>query len=143
MTIHIARKAQLALLLAKKITDPSKYSDFADMFLEKSANIPLKQTRVNKHAIKLEKSKQPPYGPIYSLGLVELKTLETYIENKLANGFIWTSKSPATTPILFVRKRNSSLCLCANYRKLNNLIIKNWYPLPLIGKFLDWLSRAK
>ena len=39
ITIHPAREAQLALLLAKEVTVPIKYSDFADVFSEKSANI--------------------------------------------------------------------------------------------------------
>ena len=51
ITIDQARKAQIALLLAKKVTIPTKYSDFADVFLEKSANVFLEQTRVNEHAI--------------------------------------------------------------------------------------------
>ena len=78
----------MTLLLAKKVTGPAKYSDFPDVFWEKLANVLLEQTGVNEHAIKLEKSKQPPYGPIYSLKLAELKTLKIYIETNLANGFI-------------------------------------------------------
>ena len=39
MTIHQAREAQLALLLAEKVTVPTEYSDLADVFLEKSANV--------------------------------------------------------------------------------------------------------
>ena len=39
MTIYPARKAQLALLLAEKVTVPAEYLDFANVFLEKSANI--------------------------------------------------------------------------------------------------------
>ena len=39
MTIYTAREAQLALLLAEKVTVPIKYSDFADVFSEKLANI--------------------------------------------------------------------------------------------------------
>ena len=39
MTIHPAKKAYMALLLAKKVTIPAKYSDFANMFLEKLANV--------------------------------------------------------------------------------------------------------
>ena len=143
MTIHLAKKAQLALQWAKKVTMPTKYSEFADIFLEKSANIFSEQTKANGHAIKLEEGNQPPYGPIYSLGPIKLKTLKTYIEINLANGFIWALKSPADTAILFVCKPNSSHCLFVNYQGLNNLMIKNWYPLPLIGKSLDWLSWAK
>ena len=45
-------------------------------------------TGINKHAIKLQDGKQPPYGPIYSLGPMELETLKTYIETHLKTGFI-------------------------------------------------------
>ena len=88
MTIHTARKAQFALLLAKEVTVPTEYSNFADVFLEKSANVLSEQTRANEHAIKLEEAKQPPYGLIYSLRPFELKTFKTYIKTNLANGFI-------------------------------------------------------
>ena len=143
ITIHLAKKAQLALLLAKKVTVPTKYSDFADVFLEKSANVLPKQTKANKHVIGLEEGKQPPYGPIYSLGPVELETLKTYIKTNPLNSFIRALKSPADTLILFVRKPDSSFCLWVNYQEFNDLTIKNWYPLPLIGESLDRLGRAK
>ena len=100
-------------------------------------------TELNEHAIKLEDSKQPPYGPIYSLGLVELETLKTYIKIHLKTGFIRPSKFPADAPILFDKKPNGSLHLCVDYQGLNNLTIKNRYPLPLIGKSLNGLGRAK
>ena len=64
MTIHPAREAQLALLLAEEVTVPVKYLDFADVFLQKPANVFPERTGVNKHAIELEEGKQPPYGPI-------------------------------------------------------------------------------
>ena len=72
MTIHPAREAQLASLLTKEVTVPVEYSDFADVFSEKSANVLLERIEANEHAIELEEGKQPPYGPIYSLGPVEL-----------------------------------------------------------------------
>ena len=43
---------------------------------------------INKHAIKVQDSKQPIYGPIYSLGPVEPETLKIYIETYLQTGFI-------------------------------------------------------
>ena len=61
MTIHSAGEAQLALLLTKEVTVPVEYSDFADVFSEKSANVLPERTGANEHAIKLEKGKQPPY----------------------------------------------------------------------------------
>ena len=42
---------------------------------------------MNEHVIELEEGKQPPFGPIYRLGPVELETLKTYIKTNLANGF--------------------------------------------------------
>ena len=129
--------------MAKKVTVPTEYLDFADVFLEKSANVLPERTGANEHLIELEKGKQLPYGPIHSLGPVELETFKTSIKTNLANGFIWVSKSPAGAPILFVRKFNDSFRLCVNYQRLNNLIIKNQYPLLLIGKSLDQLGQAK
>lgn len=115
MSIHPAKKAQLALQLIEKVTIPVEYSDLADVFLEKSANILPKRTRANKLAIKLEEGKQPSYRPIYSLEPVELKTPKTYIQTNLANGFIRTLRSPADALILFIPKPYSSLRLYFNY----------------------------
>ena len=103
----------------------------------------LEHTELNEHAIDLENGKQPPYGPIYSLGLVELETLKTYIGTHLKTRFIRPFKSPAGASILFDKKPDGSLCLCVNYRGLNNFTIKNRYPLLLIGESLDRLSWAK
>ncbi len=52
-------------------------------------------TNINKYAIELIEGKQPPYGPIYALSLVELETLKIYIKTYLKNGFIQPSKSLA------------------------------------------------
>ena len=98
---------------------------------------------MNEYTIELEEGKQPLFGPIYSLGPIELETLKTYIKTNLANGFIRPSKSLAGVPILFDWKLNGSLRLCVDCRSLNNITIKNRYPLPLIGESLDWLGRVR
>ena len=105
----------MALLLAKEVTVPAKYSDFADVFSKKLANILSEQIGVIEHTIELEKSKQPPYGPIYRLRPVEFKTFKTYIKTNLAIGFIYASNSSTDAPILFVCKLNDTFCLCVNY----------------------------
>ena len=136
-TIHPIRKSQIALLLAKKVTILVKYSDFANIFLEKLANIVHKQTRANKHTIEIEQSKPLPYRPLYSLELIELETFKTYFMTNLANSFIRASKLLAGALIVFVLKSNISLRLCVNYRAFNNLTIKNRYLLLLIRESLD------
>ena len=142
---HPERGVQIAALIADKapVTVPAKYSDFEDVFFKESAAVLPEHTEINTHAIDLKEGKQPPYGPIYSLGPVELETLKAYIETNLANGFIRPLKSSAGTPILFDKKSDGSLRLCVNYRGLNNITIKNGYLLPLVGESLDRLGRAK
>ncbi len=100
-------------------------------------------TSMNEHTIKLVKDKQPPYGPIYSLGLVELETLKTYIKTHLKTGFIRPSKSPTGVSIFFDQKPDGSLRFCIDYQGLNNRTIKNRYPLPLIDETFDKLGWAK
>ena len=127
MAVYPSWAAQIGLLKANKAptTVPTKYSNYTDVFSsELAAKLP-EHTGINNHAIELEDGKQPSYGPIYSLGPVELETLKAYIKTNLANGFIRPFKSPAGAPILFDRKPDGSLCLCVNYCGLNNLTIKN------------------
>ena len=141
--LHLDRAAQIASLLAKEVKISDEYSDFADVFSEEKALVLPECTELNKHAIDLENSKQLLYRPIYSLGLVELETLKTYIETHLKTGFIWPSRSPTGAPIRFDKKPDGSFCLYIYYWDFNNLTIKNRYPLPLIGESLNRLGWAK
>ena len=145
LQFYLSHQAQIGLLLADKapVKVPPKYSDYTDVFLfDLTMELP-ENTSMNEHTIELVKDKQPPYGLIYSLGPVELETLKTYIETHLKTAFIRLFKSPAGASIFFDKKLNGSLCLCINYRGLNNVTIKNRYSLPLIGEALDRLGRAK
>ena len=94
-------------------------------------------------SIDLEEGKTPPFGPLYSLSKTELDALSAWLEENLSKGFIRASQSPAGAPILFVKKKDGSLRLCVDYRALNNITIKNRYPLPLIPETLDRLNGAR
>ena len=143
ITIYPARKVQIALLIADKVSILVKYLGFADGFSKELLEVFFKRTGINKYTIKLKKDNQLSYWPIYSLNLVELKIFKTYIETTLTNSFIQPLKSFTNALIFFDCKPNSSLCLCVDYCRLNNLIIENWYLLPLIGEYLDWLKQVK
>ena len=67
----------------------------------------------------------------------ELGVLREYLDKNLKKGFIRQSESPAGFPILFVPKKDSKLRLCIDYRKLNDITIKNRYPLPNILELQD------
>ena len=110
-------RSQIAGLIAKKAPTkvPAKYLDFVTIFSPDLASELPKHIEINDHAIKLVDGQQLFYKPIYSLRLIKLETLKAYIESNLANGFIRPSKLPASTPILFNQKSNSSLQLWVNY----------------------------
>ena len=119
LDVHPSRRPQISGLIAEEAPTkvPAEYSDFADVFSPDLASKLPKHTGINDHAIELvDNCQQPLYGPIYSVGPVELETLKVYIETNLANGFIRPSKSPAGAPILFDWKSDGSLRLCVDYR---------------------------
>ena len=84
-----------------------------------------------------------PVGSLYSLSRPELEELRRWLDENLKKGFIRQSVSPAGAPIVFVKKKDGSLRLCADYRGLNDGTIMDRYPLPLIRETLAQLSRAK
>ena len=73
----------------------------------------------------------------------ELEEVKRYLTDNLSKGFIEPSQAPFVSPILFVKKANSSLRFCIDFRKLNDLTYKDCYLLPLINKMLVWISKAK
>jgi len=87
--------------------------------------------------IEIEDGAKPPLGLIYPLSESELVTLREFIDEHLAMGFIRSSKSPFGAPVLFVKKKNGSLRLCIDFRRLNAITRKDKYPLPLISDLLD------
>lgn len=121
----------------------AKYYDYADVFTFDLAMKLPENTGINKYAIELIERKQPPYEPIYGLSLVDLKILKVYIKTHLKTRFIKPFKYLTKTPILFDKKLDCSLHLYIDYQGLNNLIIKNRYPLLLIGISLEQVDRAK
>ena len=58
-------------------------------------------------------------------------------------GYIRPSTSPWGAPALFVKKKDSSLHLCIDYRKLNRVTVKNKYPKLRIDDLFDQLRGAR
>jgi len=123
-------------------TIPPEYHEFADLFSKKEAD-KLPAHRSYNHAIPLESGKAPSFGPIYKLSPAELMVVRIYITENLRKGFIHDSQSPCRARIFFAKKADGTLQLYVDYRSLNKITIKNRYPLPLIGKLLEQINKAK
>ena len=65
-----------------------------------------------------------------------------HIQKLLSQGIIRESHSPYSSPIVLVRKKNGSLRMCVDYRKLNAKTVKDAYPLPRIEESFDALQGA-
>jgi len=61
----------------------------------------------------------------------------------LRKGYIRPSKSPQTSPVFFVGKKDSSKRMVIDYRNLNDQMIKNNYPLLLIMELIDNMGSKK
>ena len=94
------------------------------------------------HNIELEPGTRPPVGCTYKMSYPELDELRRQLDELLANGHIQPSKSPYGAPVLFVKKHDGTLRLCTDYRALNNITLKNRFPLPRVEELLDRLTGA-
>jgi len=139
---------RLMLALVKKIgeveikTLPEAYKAYSHLFDKKEAS-KLPDHKPWDHEIPIQEGKQTTFGPIYSLSPKEQEALKNYISDNIKKGFIRESSSPAGYPILFVPKKNGKLRLCVDYRKLNDITIKNRYPLPRIDQIINQLQGSK
>ncbi len=110
---------------------PVKYHEFHNIFSGEKAGT-LTPHRPYDLQINIEEGAKPVHRPIYSLSPPELMALWEFLEEHTRNGFICPSKSPWGTPILFIKKKDGSLCLCMDFCTLNRVMEKDCYPLPLI-----------
>ena len=83
-----------------------------------------------------------PSSRLFNLSRTEREAMETYIKDSLAAGIIRPSSSPVGAGFFFVSKKDRSLRPCIDYRGLNNITIKNKYPLPLINSAFEPLQKA-
>lgn len=112
--IYFKKQSQIKVLLFDKTPTIVlvKYFNYSNIFLAKNLVEFQEYTGINNYTIKLEKNKQLFFRPIYSLKLVKLETLKTYIKTKFANYFIWPFKFFIKVSILFNQKLNRSFCFC-------------------------------
>jgi len=89
------------------------------------------------HAIDLKETFKLQKGRIYPLSKNKREEVQNFVNDQLRKGYIRPSKSPQMLPVFFVGKKDGSKRMVMDYCNLNDQIVKNNYPLPLIMDLID------
>ena len=121
---------------------PDEYHEFGDVFSKRaSERMPTRKTY--DHPIEILPGKDLPWpAKVYPLNLKERNSLDQWIDEELAKGYIRVSKSPTAAGVFFVPKKDGTLRLCTDYRPLNEVTKCNRFPIPRISDLIDQLSQA-
>ncbi|XP_057485869.1 uncharacterized protein LOC130772149 [Actinidia eriantha] len=142
-------KGSIACLLASLTLDENSFTrgelprvvcDFPDVFSKELPSLP--PEREVEFTIDLLPGTAPISMPPYCFASAELRELKTQLQELQDLGFICPSTSPWGAPALFAQKKDGSLHLCIDYRKLNRVTVKNKYPMPRIDNLFDQLRGA-
>ena len=120
---------------------PKEYADLKAAFSDGLKHLP--NHGPHDMHIQLVDDKSPHMGPMYNMSEAEMKIVHDYVKDMMAKGLIRPSTSPCGAPILFAKKKDGTLRLCVDYRRLNDMTVKNVYPLPLIDELLDRIASGK
>jgi hypothetical protein len=124
-----------------EIQDIPVVCEFPDIFPE---DLPgLTPERDVEFVIELKPSTTPISRRSYRMPPNELAELKTQLQDLLEKGFIRPSSLPWGCPAIFVKKKDQTLGMCVDYRPLNEVTIKNKYPLPRIDILFDQLTGAR
>ncbi|XP_057708757.1 uncharacterized protein tanc1b isoform X4 [Corythoichthys intestinalis] len=120
---------------------PAEYHDLQHVFSEERAKT-LPPHRPYDCAIELLPNAALPSSRLYQVSKPEQEAMREYISSSLAAGLIRPSSSPLGAGFFFVGKKDGGLRPCIDYRGLNEITIKNKYPLPLLDSAFAPLKSA-
>ena len=100
------------------------------------------RTNKIKHSINTGDA-APIRQPVRRVPPARREELKKLLDNMLEKDVIQPSTSPWASPIVLVQKKDGTLRLCVDYRKINNVTQKDAYPLPRVDDTLDTLSGSK
>jgi hypothetical protein len=133
----IVNRAKINQLGASQGSEVPVVNEFPDVFLEELPGMP--PDRDIEFVIELKPETTPIYKTPFRMTTLELAELKEHIRELLEKGFICPSSSPWGAPVIFVPKKDGTQRLCRDYRALNEVTVKNKYPLPRIDDMFDQL----
>jgi len=132
-------------LIELRATDemvPRRFHKYLKVFEKKDSERMLTR-KAWDHVIDFREGFVPKKGKIYPLSRVEREEVQEFVKDQLRKGYIRPSKSPQTSPVFFVPKKDRKKRMVQDYRYLNSWTIKNNYPLPLISDLIDSIGKKK
>jgi len=111
--------------------------EFRDVFPEKlPAELP--PQRGVEHGIELQpNARPPPVRPLRQQSAKDSAVINEFLQKGLASGQLRPSHSPYGSMLVIVKKKDGTPRVCVDYRALNDITIKNKYPLPLMDELFD------
>lgn len=113
--------------------------EYADVFSEPKALPPRRQY---DHGINLEPGAPPINTRPYRYSPAQKDKIEKQVHDMLDAGVIVHSMSPYAAPVLLVKKKDGNWRFCIDFRRLNQVTVKNKFPLPVVDELLDELAGA-
>ena len=98
---------------------------YKDIFAEEINQ--LGRTNITRHKIELEDGTKPIKQQYYKTNPIASKFIQDEIGKLLENRIIKPSKSPWTSPVVLVKKKDGKTRFCVDYRKLNSVTKKDAY----------------
>jgi len=122
----------------KKIEEmvPKRFLKWRKVF-EKVESERMPTRKIWDHAIDLKETFKPQKGRIYLLSKNKREEVQNFVNDQLRKGYIRLSKSPQTSPVFFVGKKDRSKRMVIDYCNLNDQTVKNNYLLLLITDLID------
>ena len=136
-----------ALVMVHEVLPPSSdvlpkeiqglLQDYADVF---AAPNTLPPNRIYDHSIPLLPNAVPVNSRPYRYSPHHKDEIERQVKEMLQAGLIVPSCSPFASPVLLIQKKDGSWRFCVDYRRLNELTIKNRFPMPIMEEILEELA---
>jgi hypothetical protein len=139
-TKSVANCAKVNQLDASQESEVPVVNEFPDVFSKELTHMP--PDRDIEFVIELKPGIAPIYKTPYRMPTPELAELKEHIKELLEKGFICPSSFLWGALVIFVPKKDGTQRLCVDYCALNEVIIKNKYPLPRIDDLFDQLRGA-